>query len=289
MPLSSLVDVGSIDQSAFAALMLSPQRSMSNGASPHLLPAPSLADPGALSALLWDILITMGDEVNYIWLTRWTPLKTLYFFTRYYSIIILIVLNTQQITATTWVIMESISAVLLEVTTEVILILRIRAMYAASRRFTLMLFLLWILQTIVMVVSVGTSIPKILKSPDKLAPVVPVQMIAYSIASIVYETLLFALVIYKLVLSRHESRSHSPPSFPSNASSRTSATLNASKRNTSLLDILIRDSVWAYAAIFVVMVVNTVLFGLFSRTLGAFGFPWILAILGSVGPRLILN
>ncbi|THH28100.1 hypothetical protein EUX98_g6080 [Antrodiella citrinella] len=168
-----------------------------------------------------------------------------------------------------WIILEGISAVVLEISTEVILVLRIRAMYEGNRRLVQILFGLLAVEAVVMIIGVGTSIPTILHGP-KFAPVIPGQMVAYSIASILYETLLFYLVIRKFVKTRLEGQI-------------------LGRTKNSLLTVLVRDSMWAFAAIFVVMIVNTFLFTLTPSTLGCVGFPWILSMLGAVGPRLILN
>ncbi|KAH8079424.1 hypothetical protein BXZ70DRAFT_648973 [Cristinia sonorae] len=242
-----------IDQSNLAWLMTSPARHLSN--------------VGALSALVWDILITMDDEINFIWLTKWTFFKLFYFFTRYFALSVVILLNSVSLNPEHWLIFQGVSAIVLELCTEIILILRIRAIYCGNRRLIFGLFGAMAVQATVMVVSISTSIPKISNSP-RYNSVIPKELIVFSVASLAYQLLLFGLVWYKFVMK----------------------TRNGHQWDTdALLTGLIRDSMLAFGVIFVVLVANTLMFLLTPGTLGALGCPWVLAILGSVGSRLVLN
>ncbi|KAK0201000.1 hypothetical protein DFS33DRAFT_1094532 [Desarmillaria ectypa] len=43
----------------------------------------------ALSFLTWDIIVSFGDEVNYIWVSQWSIPKLMYFLARYYPFLYL--------------------------------------------------------------------------------------------------------------------------------------------------------------------------------------------------------
>ncbi|KAK0463099.1 uncharacterized protein EV420DRAFT_1156069 [Desarmillaria tabescens] len=47
----------------------------------------------ALSFLTWDIIVSFGDEVNYIWVSQWSIPKLMYFLARYYPFLYLIGAN----------------------------------------------------------------------------------------------------------------------------------------------------------------------------------------------------
>ncbi|KAK0189773.1 hypothetical protein F5146DRAFT_1052478 [Armillaria mellea] len=47
----------------------------------------------ALSFLTWDIIVSFGDEVNYIWVSQWSIPKLMYFLARYYPFLYLIACN----------------------------------------------------------------------------------------------------------------------------------------------------------------------------------------------------
>ncbi|CAL1708310.1 unnamed protein product [Somion occarium] len=220
----------------------------------------------ALCFIVWDTLITLDEEVQFIWLTHWTPLKLLFFFTRYYAIAILIILNAHPLTCQQWIIVEGISAVLLELAVEVLLVLRIQAMYSGHTALIRMIVGLLVVQVIVMAVTLGISMPKIMTTENCINTEIPVEMVAYSIASIVYEAFLFTLAVVKLWSARKDGF-----------------------ERTTLLKVLVRDNMWTFAAILVVMIGNTILFTIAPATLAALGFPWALAIFGALGPRLMLN
>jgi len=241
-----------IDQTSLASLMESAEAGRARFA--------------ALCFLVWDICITTDDEVTHIWQTPFQPLKLLYILTRYYSVIALIVLNTGALTCQGWVILEAISAVLLEAAVEIMLILRIYAMYTANRnvlRFTIPPFLA---QIVIMIVGLSISLPRITAAPTCITADFPTPIIAYSISSIVFEALLFGLAVYKYWTEE-----------------------TAGLGRISLLQILFRDSLWTFLLIFVANFANTLFFTLAPATLAALGFPWLLAVFGAVGPRLVLN
>lgn len=220
----------------------------------------------ALAFLAWDILITLDDEAVHIWMTTFQPLKILYLLSRYYSLLALIILNTRTLTCKGWVIIEGTSAVLLEIVVEIILILRIYAMYTANRRLLYVLIPAFAVQVIIMVVTLAVSLPEVMDSLHCGEVVFPVKIIAYSIASIAFEGFLVMLTLYKYCIARAEGWGRA-----------------------GLMTVLVRDGVWAFALLFVVNLANTLFFTIAPATLAALGFPWLLAILGALGPRLVLN
>ncbi|GJE87387.1 hypothetical protein PsYK624_034700 [Phanerochaete sordida] len=220
----------------------------------------------ALAFLAWDVLITLDDEAVHIWMTPFQPLKILYLFTRYYSVLALIILNTRTLTCKGWVIIEGTSAVLLEIVVEIILILRIYAMYTANRRLLYVLVPAFVAQVTIMVASLGVSLPQVRDSPHCAEVVFPTEIIAYSISSVAFEGILVALTLCKYFIARAEGWGRA-----------------------GLMTILVRDGVWAFVLLFVANLANTLFFTIAPATLAALGFPWLLAILGALGPRLILN
>ncbi|KAK7685362.1 hypothetical protein QCA50_011727 [Cerrena zonata] len=220
----------------------------------------------ALSFLVWDILISLGEEVEYIWLTPWAPLKLLFFFTRYYSLIVLTILNSRTLTCKQWIVIEATSAVVLELAVEILLILRIYAMYSERKYILRTVVGLLVVQIIIMITTIAVSMPRVTTTPNCIGTVIPVEMVAYSVTSILYEAFLFILAIVKF---------------------RSASKIGLAK--ISLLRVLVRDNMWTFLAILVVMIMNTVLFTIAPATLAAIGFPWALATLGALGPRLMLN
>ncbi|KAI0337909.1 hypothetical protein BDW22DRAFT_838763 [Trametopsis cervina] len=243
----------------------------------------------ALCFLLWDICITTDQEVRpcpllsrltlknkfllngigqveHIWQTPFQPLKLLYLFTRYYSVLVLIILNSHVLTCHGWIVVEAVSAVLLEAAVEILLMLRIYAMYTASKLTLKALVPAFAAQIIIMSISLAVSLPRVMTTEHCVEAAFPTTIIAYSMSSILFEALLFAMVMYKY--------------------------LTASKGGwlrTSILQVLVRDNLWTFLLIFLADFANAIFFTVAPASLSGLGFPFLLAIFGAVGPRLVLN
>ncbi|KAI0692558.1 hypothetical protein BC835DRAFT_1416486 [Cytidiella melzeri] len=220
----------------------------------------------ALCFLVWDIIISTDQEVEHIWQTPFQPLKLVYIFTRYYSVIVLIVLNLGVLSCSGWVMVEAVSAVLLEIAVEILLMLRIYALYTGNMRPFVALVPSFIAQVVIMITSLSYSLPRIMTSPHCIETTFPVTIVAYSISSIVFEAFLFGLTIYKYWTSRDQPW-----------------------ERVSLLQVLVRDNMWTFLIIFIANFTNTVLFTIAPTTFANMGFPFLLATFGTVGPRLVLN
>ncbi|KAI0673168.1 hypothetical protein C8Q78DRAFT_1166511, partial [Trametes maxima] len=221
----------------------------------------------ALALLTWDILTTVDEEVRLIWSSEWTFPKALYVFVRYYSLASLTIQNVRvAVPCVPWLVFQIMSTFLVEAAVEIIIILRVYAVYAAQPKIMRIMLLGFGIQIAVMAISLGLSINKVKTGWDCKAADLPTEMVLYSTASIVYEAFLFGLMMYGVVKGAKEGFS-----------------------DTMLLNTLIRDGAVAFIAIFSIMLTNTILFTLAPSTLVTLGFPWLLAILGSAGPRLILN
>ncbi|RPD63390.1 hypothetical protein L227DRAFT_599067 [Lentinus tigrinus ALCF2SS1-6] len=240
------------DQDAFAALGLAQGAERSGVA--------------AFALLLWDVLTTMDDEVNLIWPSDWTLPKSLYLFVRYYSLITLTFHTIDVIPCLPWLIFEIISTSLVELAAEVIIILRVYAVYGARRKVLQIMLIGFGLQVAIMAVSLGLSMPKIVAGFYCKAADLPAEMVIYSTASIVFETFLFGLMMVGVIRGSKEGVAE-----------------------TLLLRVIVRDGAIAFLGVFLAMVLNTILFTLAPTTLVTVGFPWLLAILGAAGSRLVLK
>ncbi|KAI0369353.1 hypothetical protein BV20DRAFT_1122220 [Pilatotrama ljubarskyi] len=221
----------------------------------------------ALAMLTWDILTTLDDEVKLIWPSEWTLPKALYLLVRYYSLVTLTVQNIRiAVPCVPWLIFQIVSTFMVEAAVQVIIILRVYAVYANQPKILRIMLFGFGIQVAIMAISLGLSVSKVRASWDCMAADLPTEMVLYSTASIVYEAFLFGLMMYGVIRSAKYGFS-----------------------DTTLLNTLVRDGAVAFTAIFSVMLMNTILFTLAPSTLVTLGFPWLLAILGSAGPRLILN
>lgn len=117
-------------------------------------------------------------------------------------------------------------------------------MYAANRLLFKILVPFFVAQILIMIASLAVSIPKVMATPSCIETTFPVVIIAYTcvyqtvcspllltfvyrISSIVFEGVLFGLTVYKYRGATREGWGQ-----------------------RSLLNILVRDSVWAFALVF---------------------------------------
>ncbi|EMD39433.1 hypothetical protein CERSUDRAFT_113079 [Gelatoporia subvermispora B] len=202
-----------------------------------------------------------------MWLSPWARTKILYFFIRYYPMLALILLIARRsMSCQEWLLLEGISALLLEIAVELTLILRIYAMYGGNRRLMNLMMSCFAIQIAIMAIGLGLGVPKIMASSLCIETSFPVGLVIYSAVSIIYETFLFGLTMARYVKAMRNGWS-----------------------DVALLSVLVRDGAWAFVIIFIIMIINTLLFTIAPATLAAIGFPWLLALLGAVGPRLITN
>lgn len=118
-------------------------------------------------------------------------------------------------------------------------------MYTANRRLLQLLVPAFVAQLIIMAVSLTVSLPKLMDSPNCEETIFPIEIIAYryysrfnicfavppntgsSICSIVFESFLFGLTLYKYYAARAEGWG-----------------------SGALLTILVRDGMWAFLLVF---------------------------------------
>ncbi|KAJ3001652.1 hypothetical protein NUW54_g6292 [Trametes sanguinea] len=206
----------------------------------------------ALALLTWDILTTMDQEVKLIWPSNWTLPKILYLFVRYYSLVALAIENAQiVIPCVPLLIFQITSTFLVEAAVEVLIILRVHAVYSAQPKIMRIMLFGFAVQVVLMAISLGLSIAKVKTGWYCKTTDLPTEMVIYSTASIVYEAFLFGTMMYGVIRGKKEGFS-----------------------DTTLLDALIRDGAIAFTAIFAVMILNTILFTLAPSTLVTLGFPY---------------
>ncbi|KAH9851308.1 hypothetical protein C2E23DRAFT_733276 [Lenzites betulinus] len=224
----------------------------------------------ALAMLTWDILTSLDEEVRLRFMTavsEWSLPKSLYLFVRYYSLVSLTIQNVQVVVpCIPWLIFQFISTFLVEAAVQIIIILRVYAVYATQPKVMRFMLSGFAIEVVLMAVSLGLSINKVRAGWDCKAADLPTEMVIYSTASIVYESFLFVLMMYKILGGAKDGFS-----------------------DTTLLNSLVRDGAVAFISVYTIMLTNTILFTMAPSTLVTLGFPWLLATLGTAGPRLILN
>jgi len=251
---------------------------------------------GALTFSIYDILLSSGKEVKYIWGSKLSPVTILYFFVRYFSVINLI--SIVAIRASTglslevcrryyfWVIIGVCPAIILAL--DAILLLRIFALYQRSKQVFTMLLIL-VLTTFGGVLWAHLKLAIELHDNAIPAPPSPWQGCATKIPKLTYMLLAYVpdfalsllflgMTLWKLVASHQEM--HGKLTLKSlRKLDRVSPLLLAFARDGSIFFAL--SSVITFLKIVTVIV---------SDELRQPGFyPWLFALDSFAGSHLILD
>ncbi|KIP08570.1 hypothetical protein PHLGIDRAFT_377029 [Phlebiopsis gigantea 11061_1 CR5-6] len=231
---------------------------------------------GAVSAVMWmlyDTAIHFDAEVEYIWRRPTTWVKWAYAFVRYVPI-----LNGGAVLALTadrnysasgcrgWIIDQLVVIELVTVVVEVILVLRVYAIYNHSKVILSMIVLGFISEVALMVTTLVLVIPKQTFTPDCLVAESPRIYIVYWLSSLCYETLLFFLTFVKFFQS-----------------------VKLEYERHSIMYIFVRDGTWAYAIIFAALLLNTLMYQLVHTPLAGMGYFWALSVMSFAGSHVLLN
>ncbi|KLO19621.1 hypothetical protein SCHPADRAFT_898570 [Schizopora paradoxa] len=222
--------------------------------------------------MLYDVLITFGDEVEYVWSAPWSFPKVCFLFSRYYGAIAVQILTFQSLSMWTTASEEStfdgssctplacfkaITAVLLGLSVEVVMLLRVLALYGNTRRILIFLVATYIIEFTATCTLMGVTVHNILVQTIPFAPgeflsaspltgcnplTVPFYFSSYWIAMILFQSILFGMMVLNMIrgfLSR--------------------CGLEGAVR-TPLLSVFFRDGTVFYAMILAALLANLILF-----------------------------
>ncbi|KDQ55175.1 hypothetical protein JAAARDRAFT_37707 [Jaapia argillacea MUCL 33604] len=234
--------------------------------------AVSRSSVAATAFLVYDILLTLDDEVKLIWPKRWSFTKFLYFFVRYTGVAVelslLAVSPDHQFTQQECErrqIRKAVAAMSLIMAVDFILILRVRALYALSKTVVPVLFFLYLLEIGGMTTSFIMSIPKTRYIGPCLPIYIPKTILIYILASVTFQGVLLAFTATQFVLGLREGWGR-----------------------TRIIFLLMRDGTWAFFMIFVIMLLQTSLYTREKEYTGLF-YAWSLTTFSFAGYRILLN
>ncbi|KAI0270462.1 hypothetical protein BC834DRAFT_967250 [Gloeopeniophorella convolvens] len=239
----------------------------------------ALSSIAALSFLVWDILITLDQEVGAIWPkpNRFYA-KWLFLFIRYFAVAMQIPLlfigtylpvdfHYTEADCVRWYIFQQVGTQLLVAAVEVILIMRVHALYDRKRSVMMALGALFLAENAAMVVSLVRVVPSTRFDPTCILVHTPPGIVTFAIAFFAFETVLFLLTFIKFYIA-----------------------LRAGWGRTPVTYLLVRDSTWAFALIFVTLCVNAGFYlGAGDSNIAGVAFQWLLSIEAFAGGRIVLN
>ncbi|KAF9529227.1 hypothetical protein CPB83DRAFT_852894 [Crepidotus variabilis] len=231
----------------------------------------------ALAFLVWDILITFDDEVEYIWPRKWTFPKFTYFGARYLPMMVQtsILLIGSELTPIfhftshdcfIWQVFQGVSASTIVVIVDSILILRIFALYHDNRTIRILVCVFFTLEVVGIVVGLALALPGITYDDVCLVVGVPPALIIYGASSIIFQMILFFLNVFKFVKA-----------------------IRSGWGNVPLVKLLMRDGTWAFILLFFVYVSQIGLYGLKNSAYAGVLYGWLLTSFSFCGYRILMN
>ncbi|EGO02843.1 hypothetical protein SERLA73DRAFT_176266 [Serpula lacrymans var. lacrymans S7.3] len=226
--------------------------------------------------LVWETLVTSGDEVEYIWpKPTQSFFKWLYFFLRYFNMLAqlwhqfaiprIISGHISNQVCKAWYIYTIIITQAMATAVEIILATRVYALYNKSRRVGGLLYALILIEIIAMTANSIHTIPIIEHAVICVLVKPPQQILYYSISVFTTQSALMGLTLIKHFFAMRNGWGRTP-----------------------LVSLLMRDGIAVYLVMFV-LIASTVIYCLSGNELTVIVFFWLLSLLSSTGCRLIVN
>ncbi|KAF8503205.1 hypothetical protein JB92DRAFT_2971026 [Gautieria morchelliformis] len=246
----------------------------------------------AVSALLlYEIFITSGQEIRYLWMTSWTKITVLHVLIRYYALGYLLIntyvsinanLSVEVIFCTPFNTFQVWGALVFVPFVDLLIILRIYALYHGSKKMAVFLGALYIAEVVATItfIAVQFQLTNVAMGPDPLPPgILPdcfTQTPSADLESKVVESgalvtafqaIYFALTMYKLI------KQVKSPGLSLNP----------------LLKVFFRDGAGYCLIIFIIYLFVTVLFAVGAPNLQGIAELWLISIVAITAGRLVLN
>lgn len=205
----------------------------------------------ATTFLLYDAILNVADEYEYVWSRGGRWVKYAYAFVRHTPYLAqgsIIALNAYAGSGRTWHsgqcfgwnVWQVAYNEVLTIVVEAIFIVRINILYNRNRVILAVVLALYVAEIIAMITLALLSKSAVQFTAQCLVSSAPVTFTSYWTVSLGFETVLFGLMLVKFF---------------------TSISTRVLGRDT-ILSMVVRDGVWAYAAIFGIMLANTLMFHL---------------------------
>ncbi|KAJ8508882.1 hypothetical protein ONZ45_g8893 [Pleurotus djamor] len=202
----------------------------------------------ALAFLIWDICITMDEEVALIWSQPLSFINAVYFVVRYLPFLLqattLPIGSTRPAGVTysyhacyIWQLYQLIATMFMFMSVEYVLLLRVEALYKENKVVITVLRLLYFVEIVCMNVGIGLTMPGF-KFDDRCTNIVtPNTSIVFGVVTPIFQTLLFVLTSIKFTQAVKQGWGRIP-----------------------LAELIMRDGAWAFLLIEVLLGGNGVLY-----------------------------
>ncbi|KAJ3538938.1 hypothetical protein NM688_g6442 [Phlebia brevispora] len=235
----------------------------------------SYAAVAATAWIVWDTLTNIDVEVEYIWKLPNAPwMKIAYLFIRYVTILHAGAVLTLDVGAVRfpgtacriWLAEEGIYMEVLALAVEVLLVLRLYVLFNQNKVVLWAMSTAFVAEIACMAAAIGKTVPAATFNENCQILWTPSFFMVYWLSSLIFETFLFGLTLVAFV--RHVKDIH---------------------RKHSILFVFFRDGTWAFALIFVCMLLNTLMYKLNANPLAGMGYYWDLSVMSFAGAHILLN
>ncbi|KAI0767547.1 hypothetical protein C8Q74DRAFT_1449646 [Fomes fomentarius] len=164
---------------------------------------------------------------------------------------------------------DAIVTLSLTVAVDVVLVLRVYAMFNRDRVMLTVLVALFLAYVAGLCVLLSVSIPMMeFTPPSCIVDSTPITFSLIWILALAFETILFALTLVKFA---------------------TWVMTHGHLGRQSILRVLVRDGTWAYAVVFCALVLSAAMSRMKKDDLASVTYPWVLAVISFAGSHLLLN
>lgn len=239
--------------------------------------AVSYSEVAAVTVLTWDIIVTLSEEIELIWQKQWSPAKIMYVIARYLPWAFQMALLAINVNGSTglhfsiseckkWMAVQAVILQLIVTSVDVILLMRVYALFNKNKRLLSVLSALFVAELTLLSYILAVITPKLTFSDTCFVTSSPPFFVAYWVVSLVFETILFVLTLYKFGYAVQQGWGRRP-----------------------VMKEFVADGTWAYTLIFVSMFINSMLYKFVHSPLAGICFTWLLSVLSFAGSRIILN
>ncbi|KAF9256378.1 hypothetical protein L218DRAFT_216911 [Marasmius fiardii PR-910] len=231
----------------------------------------------ALAFLVYDVLITIDEEVNLIWPRPWSFLKVIYVFVRYIPVLVQIsiifvgtelpvALNYTPRDCFIWMTYQAAALITIVATVDLILILRVFALYHDNRLVKYIVGALYLVYLAGMCAGLVLGVPKI--KYNSLCVVIDAAniMALYLGSAMFFQTVLFLLTTAKFI-----------------------SAVRAGWGNVPILRVVMRDGTWAFTLLLLIEAGYGSLYALPNRSYAGILYGWLLTAFSFSGYRILLN
>ncbi|KAH7922068.1 hypothetical protein BV22DRAFT_682590 [Leucogyrophana mollusca] len=228
----------------------------------------------ALSFLTWEFCITFGDEVRFVWSKPYkSPLKWLFLLTRYVGLGSLIGnrflgirSRNPSFSCKSFLALQVSMCQILVTLVEIILMLRLYALYNRDYRISAFLIFLAVAGTVVAIVGLVLSVPE--TQFDYMCSITHVgsSSTSFIFTFVIIECSVLLLTIVKCISSRRSINQTSP-----------------------IIKLMLRDGTLAFLAMTATLIISSILLIAAHGSLASTLYPWVIATYSCAGCRIIIN